>query len=132
MCESCQFVPLTLNGVRVTRVVTPVRIDLQDNMGKVVCSRTQLPLILAYALTVHRAQGMTLESVLFDLNGLFAEGQLYTALSRVGDFTKFFIQGSLRSNLPCANAKVVAFESSVPWTIIDNGPSPGLVDLTCT
>lgn len=44
---------------------------------------TQVPLRLAYAITVHKAQGMTLDCVDFRLgNGCFAHGQLYTALSR--------------------------------------------------
>lgn len=43
----------------------------------------QIPLKLAYAVTVHKAQGLTLENVEVKLgNGCFASGQLYTALSR--------------------------------------------------
>lgn len=43
----------------------------------------QIPLKLAYAITVHKSQGMSLERVYIKLgNGCFAHGQLYTALSR--------------------------------------------------
>ena len=45
-------------------------------------SRTQVPLMAAWAMTVHKAQGMTLEQVTVDLAKSFEEGQDYVALSR--------------------------------------------------
>ena len=46
-------------------------------------SYTQFPFILAWAVTVHKAQGLTLEPVRIDLGrGMFAPGQAYVALSR--------------------------------------------------
>lgn len=48
----------------------------------------QYPLKLAYAITIHKAQGQTWENVYIDLGqqGAFAEGQVYVALSRVKTF----------------------------------------------
>lgn len=49
-------------------------------------SRTQIPLILAYALTTHKSQGSTLDSVICNLGpSIFCPGQAYVALSRVRD-----------------------------------------------
>ena len=77
--------------------------NIEDNLGRVICSRMQLPLILSYSLTVHRAQGMTLDAVAFNMQGLFAEGQLYTALSRVRNFEKLRLMGPvLKQAFKCA------------------------------
>ena len=46
-----------------------------------VASYTQLPLQLAYAMTIHRAQGQTFDSIILDPSS-FAPGQLYVGLSR--------------------------------------------------
>ena len=52
------------------------------NGKQVKVSRRQIPLRLAYGLTIHKAQGLTLDRVFIDFDRVFAEGQAYVALSR--------------------------------------------------
>lgn len=65
-------------------VVPRVRMDVAGADGRTVATRTQIPLQLAWALTAHRVQGMTLPMVRVKLDASFFEcGQAYVALTRV-------------------------------------------------
>lgn len=71
--------------------------------------RKQIPLILAYASTVHKVQGATLDYVEVDLgDDMFSEGQFYTALSRVRTLDGLFITSLDFSKVLC-NKKVSKF-----------------------
>lgn len=59
---------------------------------KVVGSFRQFPLRLGWALTIHKAQGMTLECVDIDVQEAFAPGQAYVALSRCKSIEGLYLQ----------------------------------------
>ncbi|MFZ2908064.1 MAG: AAA family ATPase, partial [Minisyncoccia bacterium] len=60
----------------------PMEWQVEEN-GKVKASITQIPLRLAWAMTVHKSQGMSMDAAVIDLSHAFEYGQGYVALSRV-------------------------------------------------
>ena len=63
------------------------------------CRRMQVPLKLAWALTVHKSQGATLDKVKIDLNGCFSPGQCYVALSRAKSTSGLQITGFTKNTV---------------------------------
>lgn len=67
---------------------------------EIIAERTQVPLILGFACTIHKSQGMTLDKVRMSISTCWSQGQVYTALSRasstrglyIDDFDEFCIK----------------------------------------
>lgn len=66
-----------------TLLVEPETWSVDNEAGKTIASFQQIPLRLAWAITIHKSQGMTLEAAEIDLSHTFEKGQGYVALSRL-------------------------------------------------
>ena len=84
------------NGITTRIVYNPN--EFED--GRVKMVRHQIPLILAYAISIHKSQGSSLDCAIMDLGtSIFAPGMAYVALSRVRTLDGLLISGFISSKL---------------------------------
>lgn len=86
----------TRSGSRI--VVEPTDWIIEEG-GETRAKITQLPLRLAWAMTIHKSQGMSLDAAVMDLRQVFEFGQGYVALSRVRRFSGLFLLGYNKQSL---------------------------------
>ena len=79
---------------------------------EVLGSFTQYPLRLAWAITIHKSQGLTFEKVIIDAGEAFAPGQIYVALSRCTTLDGIVLQSQIRATRMFSDERVVRFSNT--------------------
>lgn len=80
-------------------IATPEQWVVEDEIGLPLATYWQVPLSLAWAITVHKSQGMTLDAAEIDLRNTFELGQGYVALSRLTDLSGLKLLGFNQTSL---------------------------------
>jgi ATP-dependent exoDNAse (exonuclease V) alpha subunit len=74
---------------------------------------TQIPVKLAWAVTIHKSQGKTFDNVVIDIGyGTFAHGQMYVALSRCTNFDGILLKKPIKKHHVILDQRVVGFFNS--------------------
>ena len=110
-----------------------VKYEYDPEEGKVkqdvVSSFTQFPIRLAWAMTIHKSQGQTYESVALDLTtSTFAPGQMYVALSRCTSLEGLYLKMPVKAKDIIVDAKVQAFMSKVETIKVETEEQAAIVE----
>lgn len=79
---------------------------------KLLGSFTHLPLKLAWAITIHKSQGLTFEKAIIDVSKAFAPGQIYVALSRLRSLDGLILTAPLPSDGIAPDSSLVEFSKN--------------------
>lgn len=94
-----------------------VKVELNENTNlpetvidkTLIGTCTQFPLTLAYAITIHKSQGLTFDYVVLHIREIFQSGQLYTAISRCRKMENVSIDYNITDNMISRNATINNF-----------------------
>jgi hypothetical protein len=97
---------------------------------KIIGECTQYPIKLAWAVTVHKSQGLTFENVYADLDGSFTSGQVYVALSRCTSLNGLKLKSKISRSAIKTDLEVIEFSKRItPDTLLVETLNQGRADL---
>ncbi|WP_282124139.1 helix-turn-helix domain-containing protein [Algibacter mikhailovii] len=86
-------------------------------------SYTQIPLRLAWSITIHKSQGLTFEKAIIDAAGAFAHGQTYVALSRCKSLEGLVLKSKIHSDQIISDGNVTSFNEAA----VENAPDESVL-----
>ena len=96
--------PVTWENIKYT-----LDAETKEITAEVIGRFTQYPLRLAWAITIHKSQGLTFERAIIDANAAFAHGQVYVALSRCKSFEGMVLMTPIAQSAVKTDAAVAEF-----------------------
>ena len=102
--------PETWENINYT-VNTETKAITENKIG----SYTQMPLRLAWSITIHKSQGLTFEKAIIDAQGAFAHGQTYVALSRCKSLEGLVLKSKINSDQIISDSNVNLFTKEAEY-----------------
>jgi hypothetical protein len=100
--------------------------DTKEIKEDFVGSFTQMPFRLAWAITIHKSQGLTFDKAIIDAEASFAHGQTYVALSRCRTLEGIILKNKINTNSIISDNRVTSFTKEVE----ENPPSEDMLKLS--
>jgi len=102
--------PYTLQRVMWENKKYTIREETKELQETVTGSFSQYPVKLAWAITVHKSQGLTFEKAIIDVGAAFADGQVYVALSRLRSIDGLVLRTRIDPSVVSTDRLIVSFD----------------------